>query len=124
MARPFLFLMLTIVALQFSWMAVSAYCGHEAGRAARHFGHHQHTGHADDADGQAAMAKEKSPSLAKKLTPHADCSSCAHAPLAPATMATALAHVAPMRAGQPLPATSLASAYSPPPERPQWTAAV
>lgn len=123
MARKFLFFMLTIVALQFSWMAISVYCGHESGRAAQHFGHHQHTGHADDVGDAADTAKDPSPSLAKKLAPHTDCSSCSHAPLAPATLDTALAHAS--LAGQQLamPLTDPSSAYTPPPERPQWRAA-
>ena len=120
MTRKFLSFMLMIVALQFSWIAVSSYCGHESGRAAQHFGHHQHSGHAD----AGQPAKEKSPSLAKKLTPHTDCSSCSHAPLAPASPDTALAHATwtlPLHA-QRLSAPS--SAWAPPPERPQWHTAV
>lgn len=120
MARKFLFFMLTIVALQFSWMAISVYCGHESGRAAQHFGHHQHTGHADESD----VAGEKSPSLAKKLAPHTDCSSCSHAPLAPATLDSALAHASLAGQQQAMPLTDPSSAYTPPPERPQWQAAV
>ncbi|MRV75144.1 hypothetical protein GJ700_25850 [Duganella sp. FT92W] len=120
MARQFLFFMLTIVALQFSWLAISAYCGHESGRAARHFGHHEHTGHADET---TAAMKEKSPSLAKKLTPHTDCSSCSHAPLAPASLDTALGHGLLAQMSQTMPLSAPASAYSPPPERPQWHAA-
>jgi hypothetical protein len=33
-------LMLCLVPLQFSWAAVADYCGHEQGKAAQHFGHH------------------------------------------------------------------------------------
>jgi len=120
MTRKFLFFMLTIVALQFSWMAISVYCGHESGRAAQHFGHHQHTGHADD----TGLAKDPSPSLAKKLTPHTDCSSCSHAPMAPATLDTALAHASLAGQRQTMPLCAPSSAYTPPPERPQWRAAV
>ncbi|GAB2841014.1 hypothetical protein GCM10027277_05000 [Pseudoduganella ginsengisoli] len=114
MTRKFLFFMLTIVALQFSWMAVSVYCGHESGRAAQHFGHHQHSGHAGD------VQSSKSATLAKKLTPHTDCSSCSPAPLAPATTDNALVHGALMLPLQAMALSAPSSAYTPPPERPQW----
>ena len=113
MARQFLIFLLTVVALQFSWTAVSVYCGHESGGAARHFGHHQHTGH--DAGTQAEQ-----PSLAKKLTPHTDCSSCSHAPLAPAAHDTVLAHATLNRSPRLQAPPAPSSAYPPPPERPQW----
>lgn len=37
----FIFL-LAILPIQFSWAAVTSYCRHETGSAAKHFGHHQH----------------------------------------------------------------------------------
>jgi hypothetical protein len=42
MRRWLAILMLTLLPLQFSWAAVAAYCGHEAGEAAQHLGHHEH----------------------------------------------------------------------------------
>ncbi|ADL54958.1 hypothetical protein Galf_0926 [Gallionella capsiferriformans ES-2] len=43
--RFFLVFMLCVLPLQASWAAVAGYCGHEQGKAAQHFGHHddEHT---------------------------------------------------------------------------------
>jgi hypothetical protein len=45
-------LLLLIVPLQAAWGAIGAYCSHESGAAARHFGHHahEHVAAADSAD--------------------------------------------------------------------------
>lgn len=48
MARRTIYMMLMIVAVQFGWSAVSAYCMHETGRAAHHLGHHLHSAGSDD----------------------------------------------------------------------------
>jgi len=120
MLRRFVYLALTVLALQLSWTAVSAYCMHEAGTAARHFGHHQHADHdADHADTQAV----KDPTgAAKKFAAHAHCASCSHAVLAidlyhaslhPLTIGTAPTGVLPY----------FSSVATAPPERPQWRAA-
>jgi hypothetical protein len=126
MVRRFLYIVLAVIALQLSWTAVSAYCMHEAGLAARHFGHHQHADHdadhaeqADQANGQAV----KDPTgTAKKFAAHAHCASCSHAVLAidlhhasthPLTISTAPSGDLPYY-------SSIATA---PPERPQWSAA-
>jgi len=51
--------------LQLGWAAVSAYCQHESGDAANHFGHHehQHRAAADDANSKLPGG-------------HADCGYC------------------------------------------------
>jgi len=121
MARKFIILLMTFVALQFTWTAVSAYCGHETGRAAQHFGHHQH---AESADELATTAKDNSSSLTKKLTPHADCASCSHANVALAGLEPAVSHPLANKCTPCLPVPALASAYTAPPERPQWHSAV
>lgn len=40
MRRFLVLLMLCLLPLQISWAAVAEYCGHEQGKAAHHFGHH------------------------------------------------------------------------------------
>ena len=42
MRRFLILVMLCLLPLQVSWAAVSDYCGHEQGKAAQHFGHHDH----------------------------------------------------------------------------------
>lgn len=41
--------LLVLMPLQLSWAAMSAYCQHENGDAALHFGHHEHQHEADTA---------------------------------------------------------------------------
>lgn len=116
MARRFVYLMLAIVALQFSWSAVTAYCMHETGRAAHHLGHHPHPADADE----LASALTHAPSAAKKTSAHAHCASCSH--IVPALDALD-AHVEhPPLAGTAPVATvmTLSSSYPIPPDRPQW----
>lgn len=47
--RRFVFLLITVLLLQFNWIAAASACTHEAGAGARHFGHHQHEHKAADA---------------------------------------------------------------------------
>lgn len=67
MRRIFVYLLLIVLPLQFTWASASGYCGHETGIAAKHFGHHDHKH-----SGQAQPVKE---SKAASLT-HADCEMC------------------------------------------------
>jgi hypothetical protein len=120
MARRTIYMMLMIVALQFSWSAVSAYCMHETGRAAHHLGHHPHSADSDDV---ASVLKDK-PSLAKKTSAHSHCSYCSHGVwpldgLNATTTQPRLADAAPMESVK-----RLSSSYTIPPDRPQWSAAV
>ena len=120
MIRRFLYLMMTVVALQFSWSVITSYCMHESGRGAQHFGHHQHD---EVANNDAGVTPEK-PNLIKKTVAHTHCSVCAHGALSLDGMADSVFHpmlvsVAPMED-----IVRLSSSYTPPPERPQWLAAV
>ena len=118
MVRRLVYVVLTVIALQLSWTAISAYCMHEAGVAARHFGHHEHDDHADE----QASGEQDTSTVAKKFAAHAHCASCAHAVLAIDLYHAAL---------HPLMATSAPAGVLPhfssipaaPPERPQWHAA-
>jgi len=42
MKRFILLLLLTVLPFQMSWAVVTGYCQHEEGKAAQHFGHHEH----------------------------------------------------------------------------------
>lgn len=118
MVRRLVYIIATIIALQFSWTAVAAYCMHETGRAAQHFGHHQHV---EDGDEFPVAAKD-APSMVKKFATHAHCASCHHATLAidtwHAPMYLQWASVPPRTDVVPL-----SSIYISPPERPQWDSA-
>lgn len=118
MVRRFVYILAAIIALQFSWTAVSAYCMHETGRAAQHFGHHQHV---EDGD-EFPVASKDTPSAVKKFAVHTHCASCHHATVAIDTFHVPLyvqwASVAPDTDIVPL-----SSIYTSPPERPQWNSA-
>jgi hypothetical protein len=125
MIRRFVYLLLVAVTLQLSWGTVSAYCEHESGRAARHFGHHGHDAPASDAGGLAtgepgADHAGDAPGAPKKASPHTHCSSCSHAALAVIALDGGLAHPRPIAIAPPAPVIHISSAYSAPPERPQW----
>ena len=66
MKRLLLVFVLLVIPLQTSWAAVAAYCKHEKGIAAKHFGHHVHVHKAVDGK------KE----VASKLTVDDDCRYC------------------------------------------------
>ncbi|MET0267120.1 MAG: hypothetical protein ABW202_16075 [Duganella sp.] len=119
MIRRFLYLLMTVVALQFSWSVVTSYCMHESGREAQHFGHHQH----NDVAHHDGSATPDQPNLAKKTSAHTHCSVCAHGASSIDDMTASVFH--PLMAGSaPMETvTRLSSSYTPPPERPQWLAA-
>lgn len=50
MRRILLILLLAILPFQMSWATTAAYCQHEQGTAAQHFGHHEHRHQASAAD--------------------------------------------------------------------------
>lgn len=69
MKRLVLIVLLCMVPLQFAWAAAGAYCAHEEGRAAQHFGHHAHQ-HEGGAQAKADAAKLPAAD--------ADCDVCHH----------------------------------------------
>lgn len=107
-------LLLLIAPLQFSWGAISGYCRHENGAAAKHFGHHTHQ---HDASKSAGIPADDS-TTANSIDP--DCAGC-HANgalLIPCTASLdplGFAGVAPSEH-----AARATSRADPPPERPQW----
>lgn len=117
MARKIFHMFMLVVAFQLSWNVITSYCMHETGKAANHLGHHQHESTVDEL---AAAAKDK-PDSSKKVSVHdAHCVSCAHIALAAPDMtelpfgATDAEHLLVRTV------TAPASAFSSPPERPQW----
>ncbi|MBC7945409.1 MAG: cobalt-zinc-cadmium resistance protein [Burkholderiales bacterium] len=64
MKRFALILLLLVVPVEASWAAVAAWCQHEQGQAANHFGHHDHKHQGTD-DGSDDPGK-----------PHNDCGFC------------------------------------------------
>jgi len=122
MTRRFLSCLLLLLAFQFTWTAISAYCTHESGVAAQHLGHHQHRPDPDaqESSEQLAADSDGTSPTSKKMA-HTHCASCAHAALALSAFEPAvyrsLASVAPAFI---VPAFS--SVVQTPPERPQWRA--
>ncbi|MFZ6754082.1 hypothetical protein ACO0KY_12000 [Undibacterium sp. Dicai25W] len=105
------------MAFQFIWNAASAYCEHETGKPAQHFGHHAHK---MDADESFSISKAD-PKPATKSIPHMHCSLCAHGIVfldEPSVHAfgTLLLGYAAVATDPGLPST-----YKSPPERPQWS---
>jgi hypothetical protein len=106
-----------IIAFQLSWNVVTAYCMHETGRAAMHFGHHQHQSTADELK---VAAKDKLEPV-KKLPVHdAHCASCAHISIAAPDLTGSLALVESRDDLALQPTLVPVSAFLSPPERPQW----
>lgn len=70
MKRLVIVFLLVFLPLQMSWGAVTAYCEHEQGTSAQHFGHHAHQ-HKSTAD-SAKQSKDS------KLKLDPDCAFCHH----------------------------------------------
>lgn len=118
MVRRFLHLLMLVMAFQLSWNVITDYCTHETGRAANHLGHHQHASTPDE----LAQAAQDAPDNAKKSGVHdAHCASCAHLALAAPDLP--VVPFGPIDAERTLAGVfaTPASAYSSPPERPQWS---
>jgi hypothetical protein len=79
MKRHLLILLMLILPLQASWAAVSAYCKHETGKAAEHFGHHYHQ---HQAQSSTEVAKAKG-SVSQADSDCGFCHQAAPAPLVP-----------------------------------------
>ena len=120
-ARRFIYLVLTILALQLSWSVVAAYCEHESGRAAQHFGHHSSEA---DLHKIAFDGKDQPSGSAKKASMHSHCSSCTHTSLSSGALPIAVAILEPVRLAPPVVLLHYSSSYPVRPERPQWISAV
>lgn len=119
MVRRFLYLMITVIALQFSWSVIAAYCMHGAEQDHQHFGHRQQTLLVEDHAESEQQGQEQA-----KNSVHHHHSVCAHGVLALTDITESLFHplainVAPLEV-----VTHPSSIYTLPPERPQWQVAV
>lgn len=111
MRRWLAVLLLVLLPLQFTWAAAAAYCQHETGAAAKHFGHHDHKHHQDSTD----------TSDAPSFTVDLDCAAC-HAGCAAATVnVPALALDAAPPALAPWRPHAPAAPPTAQPERPNWS---
>lgn len=122
MVRRTVFMLIALLALQFSWSVVAAYCTHESGRAAQHLGHHPDTNAADALLADAGGHADDSGADDQSASAHSHCASCAHGALSVDSL-DGLAH---RRISEPAPVSAnriLTSYYTAPPERPQWAAA-
>ena len=110
MRRWIAILVLVLLPLQFSWVAVAAYCGHETGKHAQHLGHHEH-----QHTGQASVDNDSAP-----VGFDFDCGHC-HGTCA--SLPASVRDVAPLTVAShpaaPAEGTVRTLAQSPP-ERPQW----
>ena len=116
MRRWLSILLLVFMPFQFSWAAMTAYCEHESGARAQHFGHHEHK-HQQPAGESSEASKVKLIAALDVVDCHFHCQ-CAVA--LPAVL------MMPMATGsQPLAEWTAADAIAPVlsrPERPQWVA--
>jgi len=118
MTRRLSQLLIMTLALQFSWSVVSAYCMHETGRAAEHFGHHQHKSEVHD---PLASADLDHPAASKKASgAHSHCASCSHAVSVPVAVGESVWRAARVGARPANQEPSFSSRVLAPPERPQW----
>jgi hypothetical protein len=115
MRRWLAIFLLVFMPLQLTWAAVSTYCQHESGAAAKHPGHHDH-------EHKAADGKDTSPEPVKYGGGDPDCAAC-HAGCASVPADGLTIHLA---ADSSLATEDRrARLTSPPferPERPQWRA--
>jgi hypothetical protein len=111
-------LLAVFMPLQFSWSAVGAYCQHESGREAGHFGHHSHEHKVSAADQSHDSPVKQSQSIDE------DCGLCQHSAL------KILVQDSPVLSGREAPSVPESfrahfSSHSPPgPERPKWFSAL
>lgn len=118
MTRRFVQVLLFMIALQFIWGAISAYCTHESGHAAQHFGHHQHQA---DASEQIASIEPGGAAGTKKVgSLHTHCPSCSHAVSTPAILEQTTLHSVVTDSHTVASDAVFTSLVLSPPERPQW----
>jgi hypothetical protein len=118
MARRVLYILLAVMTLQLSWNVITGYCMHETGRAANHFGHHEHIASPDEL---SLAAKDKSHPVKMLVVHDARCTSHAHLALATPELIDPPALAINVGSAVVETLVSPTSAFTTPPERPQWT---
>ncbi|TXI25184.1 MAG: hypothetical protein E6Q67_01495 [Roseateles sp.] len=126
MRRWLCLLLMVLLPLQFSWAVAAAYCGHEAGGAARHVGHHAHEHAASKAEAGASPQAEHAHQVPLKKTGSTpagldnDCGTC-HLSLAKPLIAQASTLPPPVHARpEAEPAPALKSRGPDRRDRPNW----
>jgi cytochrome c553 len=109
-------LFLVLLPLQFGWAAASAYCQHETGAAARHFGHHEHQHRADSGVDESNKSSGQQAGVI-----HADCASCHGASAAVILEPLRLSAASFLPMAPPPHSGSVVSAPLSEPERPNWS---
>ena len=108
-----------VIALQFGWAAITAYCMHESGKASVHFGHHEHL----DGTDELVVSSTDQGGTVKKTVGHVHCSIFSYGALSPDFGVATVMHPL-LGCGAPsTTVVSLSSSYTIPPERPQWPTA-
>ena len=76
MRRFVAFLLISLIGFQTSWAAVTSYCQHEQGAAARHVGHHEHQHHHKSLINAVEDAQQNSQQNLASAGVDFDCSFC------------------------------------------------
>ncbi|MDQ9172296.1 cobalt-zinc-cadmium resistance protein [Oxalobacteraceae bacterium R-40] len=107
--------MLFLLPVQITWAGVSAYCKHESGATAQHFGHHEHQHQSQEEDG-----KKDSPSF--KFD--GDCGFCQFGGIGFTSISSVSIGTLQPQVELNWMSTDLLSSYRPDrPERPKWVRA-
>lgn len=115
MRRLLIIFMLILLPVQITWAGVSAYCKHESGVAAKHFGHHEH-------EHQAQEKESKQSSSTFKFD--GDCGVCQFGGIGFASISSVSIATLPPQVELNEISTDLVSSYRPDrPERPKWVRA-
>jgi len=114
MRRYLILFLLVLMPLQFSWAAAGAYCGHEAGEKAQHFGHHPHQHASGDKSSDVGTGK-----VEKQKGSHPDCSAC-HAGVVALIDGPPVPDCVDWSSAEFTRSDPISSSLNSPPERPQW----
>lgn len=114
MRRYLILFLLVLMPLQLSWAAAGAYCEHETGEQAQHFGHHVHQ-HAPS----AKTSDTDNGKIEKQNGSHPDCGACHAGAVALIDGAPAPGFVE-WSSAEFTHSDPVSSSLNSPPERPQW----
>lgn len=87
MLKKFVYMLIVAITLQLSWGVASAYCTHETGKTAQHFGHHDHE-HQSTQESSKENSQKSKQSNSKFGVGDADCEYCHHTVSSPNIIAT------------------------------------
>jgi len=119
MRRFIAILLLVLLPLEFSWAAVTSYCGSETGAAADHIGHHDHASHCQGGK-LADPGSKNNADGASSPESGADCGHCHGSCVGMIDVVSPFEPLLPGSATPGLGDHSLAEHVPAQPERPQW----